>query len=201
MEPAAISTPPASKVTRPKKKRNQGKAEKVRRPLHVVRCAHGAAPSDGRDRAEGRMLLGHRIKGLEAPREGATGACTEGCARASSGPRLTLAQAHWIFNPLSARDFRLLRCIVTQLLYRVKALVSRRLDTLERQHLPKQPREDWPSDRSALAVGLFARLTDAIDHGRFSEAAETKTKLAELGFIVTLCRDRTKRADGKGVGQ
>jgi hypothetical protein len=67
--------------------------------------------------------------------------------------------------------------------------------------LQKRSREDWPSDRSALATGLFARLTDAIDHGRFSEAAETKARLAELGFIVTLRPDRTKRADGKGVGQ
>lgn len=63
--------------------------------------------------------------------------------------------------------------------------------------MPKKPRDDWPSDRTALANGLFARLTDAIDHGRFTEAAEVKSKLAELGFQLTLRPDRTQRPTGK----
>jgi hypothetical protein len=65
--------------------------------------------------------------------------------------------------------------------------------------MPKQSRDDWPSDRSALANGLFARLTDAVDHGRFSEAVETKAKLAGLGFIVTMRPQRTRRPGAKGV--
>jgi len=65
--------------------------------------------------------------------------------------------------------------------------------------MPKQSRDDWPSDRSALANGLFARLTDAVDHGRFTEAAEARAKLADLGFIVTMRPERTRRPEAKGV--
>jgi hypothetical protein len=65
--------------------------------------------------------------------------------------------------------------------------------------MPKQARNDWPSDRSALANGLFARLTDAVDHGRFTEATEARAKLAELGFIVTLRPDRTRQPERKEV--
>jgi hypothetical protein len=63
----------------------------------------------------------------------------------------------------------------------------------------KHARDDWPSDRSALANGLFARLTDAVDHGRFSKAAEARAKLAELGFLVTMRPERTRRPERKGV--
>jgi hypothetical protein len=73
------------------------------------------------------------------------------------------------------------------------------LSSLERHHIPKKARDDWPSDRAALANGLFARLTDAVDHGRFTEAAEARAKLAELGFHITMRPDRTRRPERKGV--
>jgi len=51
---------------------------------------------------------------------------------------------------------------------------------------------DWPSDRTALATGLFARLMNAIDHGRFVEAIKVKGQLSQLGFEITITPDRTR---------
>ncbi len=50
--------------------------------------------------------------------------------------------------------------------------------------MPEATRHDWPSDRTALATGLFARLTDAIEHGRFTDAQKVRAMLAELGFVI-----------------
>jgi hypothetical protein len=57
----------------------------------------------------------------------------------------------------------------------------------------KDRRRDWPSDRVARANGLFVRMTGAIDHGEFAEAAEARAKLADLGFVVSLRPDRSSR--------
>jgi hypothetical protein len=59
--------------------------------------------------------------------------------------------------------------------------------------VPTDHHRDWPSDRMAVATGLFARLTNAIDHGRFTEAAKVKTQLAELGFQISITPERTRR--------
>jgi hypothetical protein len=42
-------------------------------------------------------------------------------------------------------------------------------------------------------------LTDAVDHGRFPEAADARAKLIELGFHVILRPDRTRPPERKGV--
>lgn len=50
-----------------------------------------------------------------------------------------------------------------------------------------------PSDRTFLAAGLFARLADAIDRGRFGEASRTRARLAALGFVVSFRNSRLAR--------
>ncbi|MGO9465584.1 MAG: hypothetical protein ACLQVF_15680 [Isosphaeraceae bacterium] len=59
--------------------------------------------------------------------------------------------------------------------------------------MPSNIPHDWPSDRMALATGLFARLANAIDHGRFTEAANVRAQLSQLGFDVTITPDKTRR--------
>jgi hypothetical protein len=63
--------------------------------------------------------------------------------------------------------------------------------------MPKKIIYDWPSERTAEATGLFARLTNAIDHGRFDEASEIRLRLAERGFILSFKPDQTRRAGGR----
>lgn len=65
--------------------------------------------------------------------------------------------------------------------------------------MPNAAQADRPSDKTILAAGLFARLADAIDRGRFIEANRARNRLATLGFAVTFRRHRKPhRPEGGG---
>ncbi len=65
--------------------------------------------------------------------------------------------------------------------------------------MPNAARADRPSDKTILAAGLFARLADAIDRGRFIEASRTRARLATLGFAVSFrARRKARRPEGGG---
>jgi hypothetical protein len=60
-------------------------------------------------------------------------------------------------------------------------------------------RADRPSDTTFLATGLFARLADAIDRGRFVEASRTRARLAAVGFVVNFRTPRPARRPEGGA--
>lgn len=64
--------------------------------------------------------------------------------------------------------------------------------------MPNKNRNDFPSDWTCLAAGLFARLADSIDRGHLVEASQARTRLASLGFIITFQRERFPRTYQKG---
>jgi hypothetical protein len=49
-----------------------------------------------------------------------------------------------------------------------------------------------PSERAALAAGLFARLVDCYDRGDFSRAADAQGRLLRLGWSILRRAPRTK---------
>jgi hypothetical protein len=65
--------------------------------------------------------------------------------------------------------------------------------------MPTSQRADRPSDKTFLAAGLFARLADAIDQGRFVEASRTRARLAALGFVVSFRKHRPARPSKGGA--
>jgi hypothetical protein len=65
--------------------------------------------------------------------------------------------------------------------------------------MPTARRANLPSDKTFLAVGLFARLADAIDRGKLVEASRTRARLSALGFVVSFRSRRPAPAGRKGV--
>ncbi len=51
--------------------------------------------------------------------------------------------------------------------------------------MPATSLAEFPSERTAVATGWFARLADSIDRGKLAAAGTAQEELSRLGFLVT----------------
>lgn len=59
--------------------------------------------------------------------------------------------------------------------------------------MPATSLAEFPSERTALATGWFARLADSIDRGKLAAAGAAQDELSRLGFLVTPKPPRRRR--------